>query len=102
VRKNHDVKKSKGEKVMKAKIGLWTLRETLIKRNFIFVLGGLILTGLLGMASISLAGGDKWTKRADIPTPRWGLSTSAASGQIYAIGGSPNNNAALSTMDEEN
>lgn len=30
---------------------------------------------------------DKWTKKADMPTPRWGLSTSLVNGKIYAIGG---------------
>jgi N-acetylneuraminic acid mutarotase len=30
---------------------------------------------------------DKWTKKADMPTPRNGLSTSVVDGIIYAIGG---------------
>jgi len=30
---------------------------------------------------------DTWEKKADIPTPRWGLSTSVVDGKIYAIGG---------------
>jgi len=30
---------------------------------------------------------DKWTKKASMPTPRWGLSTSVVGGRIYAIGG---------------
>ena len=30
---------------------------------------------------------DRWTKRTDMPTPRWGLSTSVVNGKIYAIGG---------------
>jgi len=29
----------------------------------------------------------KWTKRADMPTARWGLSTSVVKDKIYAIGG---------------
>jgi len=30
---------------------------------------------------------NRWTKKADMPTPRWGLSTSMVNGKIYAIGG---------------
>lgn len=30
---------------------------------------------------------DTWTKKADIPTARWALSTSAVDRKIYAIGG---------------
>ena len=28
-----------------------------------------------------------WTRKTDMPTPRWGLATSAVNGKIYAIGG---------------
>jgi hypothetical protein len=27
-----------------------------------------------------------WTQKADMPTPRWGLSTSVVNGKIYAFG----------------
>ncbi len=30
---------------------------------------------------------DTWTRKADMPTPRWGLGTCAIDGRIYAIGG---------------
>ena len=58
-----------------------------MKRHFIWLLAGLMLIGLLGMASISLAAGDAWTKKADMPTARVELSTSVVNGKIYAIGG---------------
>ena len=32
-------------------------------------------------------GGDTWTKKADMPTPRYGLSASAVNGKIYVFGG---------------
>jgi N-acetylneuraminic acid mutarotase len=38
------------------------------------------------MTSICLAQ-NGWTQKADIPTPRWFLSSCAVNGKIYAIGG---------------
>ena len=35
----------------------------------------------------SLAKGDSWTKKANLPTPRLGLSCCVLNGRIYAIGG---------------
>jgi len=44
--------------------------------------------------------GDTWTKKADMPTARAGLSTSVVSGKIYAIGGSIDGNSAIATVEE--
>ncbi|MBM3235253.1 hypothetical protein FJZ31_03030 [Candidatus Poribacteria bacterium] len=41
---------------------------------------------------------DTWTKKADIPIPRQGLSTSVVNGKIYAIGGSAGG--VVSTVEE--
>lgn len=30
---------------------------------------------------------DTWTRKADMPTARWGLATGVVNGKIYAIGG---------------
>jgi len=46
------------------------------------------MVGLLGTATIGLAGDDAWSKKSDMPTPRAYLSTSVVDGKIYAIGGS--------------
>ena len=35
----------------------------------------------------------------DMPTPRWGLSTSVVNGKIYAIGGTPNGRESLRTVE---
>ncbi|MBI1925877.1 galactose oxidase, partial [Candidatus Poribacteria bacterium] len=44
---------------------------------------------------------DTWTKKSDMPTPRWGLSTVAVNGKIYAIGGAPGDGrVTLSTVEE--
>ena len=51
------------------------------------VLKGVVAVGLLGMASMSLAAEETWTKKTDMPTARFGLSTSVVHGRIYAIGG---------------
>jgi N-acetylneuraminic acid mutarotase len=58
-----------------------------MKRNFISILAALMLMGLLGLAEMSLAVESMWTKKADMPTPRFGLSASAVDGKIYVIGG---------------
>jgi RNA polymerase sigma factor (sigma-70 family) len=44
--------------------------------------------------------GGEWKLKAEIPTPRWGLSTCSVNGKIYTIGGSPDNNTAVATVEE--
>ena len=44
---------------------------------------------------------DKWTKKADMPTVRYGLSTSVVNGKIYAIGGGTPDTC-YSTVEEYN
>ena len=56
-----------------------------MKRNFIVLAIALILTGLLGAASMSLA--QQWDKKADMPTARYSLSAVGLNGLVYAIGG---------------
>ncbi|MHC4538325.1 MAG: Kelch repeat-containing protein [Planctomycetota bacterium] len=41
----------------------------------------------IALPSMSLAQVGKWTTKADMPTARYGLSTSTVNGKIYAIGG---------------
>ena len=63
-----------------------------MKRNFIWILTSLMVSGLLGVASMSLAAGDPWIRKADMPTTRGNFSTSVVNGIIYAIGGLPGGN----------
>ena len=49
----------------------------------------LVIFGLLGVASLTLAQEDTWTTKAPMPTARLGLATSVVNGIIYAIGGYP-------------
>ena len=65
--------------------------ETTMKRNFVILSITLILTGLLGFSSISLAQGGQWKKKADMPTARADLAASAVNGMIYAFGGRDGN-----------
>ena len=62
-----------------------------MKRNVVILTITLILTGLMGAASISLAQkvpkGGRWTKKAEMPTARSHLSTAVVNNQIYAVGG---------------
>lgn len=59
----------------------------------------LILMTLWGVASVSVAQVGTWTRKADLPTARWGLSASAVNGIIYAIGGG-NRSESLPTVEE--
>ncbi|MEK7400479.1 MAG: kelch repeat-containing protein, partial [Candidatus Poribacteria bacterium] len=43
---------------------------------------------------------DTWTKKADMPTARFGFATSSLNGKIYAIGGMENYQMAFSTVEE--
>jgi len=47
----------------------------------------MIVIGLLGVISTTRAGEETWTRKTDMPTARFGLSTSVVDGKIYAIGG---------------
>ena len=62
-----------------------------MKRNCFILAITLILTGLMGAASHSLAQnvpkGGKWKKKADMPTARYHLSAEGINGLIYAMGG---------------
>ncbi len=62
----------------------------------------LMLSGVLGLASVSLAAEDTWTKKADMPTRRDVLSSSVVDGNIYAIGGALSNpsDRGISTVEE--
>ncbi len=71
------------------------------KQNSLRIITILMLSGLLGTASVSLGAGDTWTQKADMPKVRFILSASAVDGKIYAIGGSSAmHGAGLSIVDE--
>ncbi len=53
------------------------------------VLVGFIVSGFLRMVPVCSALEYVWTQKADMPTPRWNLSTCTMDGTIYAIGGEP-------------
>jgi RNA polymerase sigma factor (sigma-70 family) len=48
---------------------------------------GSVVPSLQNALFMSPQAGDTWTKKADMPTARWGLSTCVVNGKIYAIGG---------------
>ena len=58
-----------------------------MKRYFVILIIGLIVTGLLGYPSMSLAQ-NKWEKKADMPTPRCALNAVVVNNMIYVMGGS--------------
>jgi N-acetylneuraminic acid mutarotase len=60
----------------------------------------------LGLRSVSPAGDHIWTKKADMPTPRWFHSSAVVNGKIYIIGGEPSepipNSTVFSIVEEYN
>ncbi|MBN2130839.1 MAG: hypothetical protein JW741_15160 [Sedimentisphaerales bacterium] len=63
--------------------------------------GSLSITFLtLALISPSVAVGEVWTTKADMPTARMLLGTCAVDGRIYAIGGGPAPHMASSAMEE--
>ncbi len=65
------------------------------------ILKFVVVVGLLGVTSTSYAAEGTWTRKADMPTTRFGLSTSVVDGKIYAIGGGKTPYGAyLSTVEE--
>jgi len=55
-------------------------------KPILVLLSGLIIY-LIIFSSNSFAEADKWARKADMPTERGYLATSAVDGKIYAIGG---------------
>ena len=59
------------------------------KRNFVWILTILMFTGLLGLASMSLAAGGEWVRKADMVVPVWSAAAAVVDGKIYAIEAPP-------------
>ena len=68
-------------------------------RNVSWILAGFMLIALL---DASLAEEGEWIQKADMPTARSVPSASVVNGIIYAIGGTPDNAAVLSTLEAYN
>ena len=58
----------------------WKLRSIVLSSM-------LMVIELLGIAVISQAEPGVWTKKAEMPTPRWVLSTVVVNNKIYTVGG---------------
>jgi N-acetylneuraminic acid mutarotase len=70
------------------------------KMNSIRIYKVLVVVLFLGIASICFAVEGTWTRKADMPTARFCLSTSVVDGKIYAIGGGQTMSAThLSTVE---
>jgi N-acetylneuraminic acid mutarotase len=60
-----------------------------------------VFTGVLSFAVMVSAAEEIWTRKADMPTARFGLSTGVVDGKVYAIGGGKTMYGAyLSTVEE--
>ena len=69
------------------------------RKDLIPKLLGLTMISILIMTSMCLAAGDAWIRKADMPTARSSLATSAVNGKIYAIGGHTGNGV-VGTVEE--
>jgi RNA polymerase sigma factor (sigma-70 family) len=61
---------------------------------------GSVVPSLQNALFMAPQAGDTWTKKADMPTARYFLSTSVVDGKIYAIGGYDGKKNSLSTVEE--
>ena len=69
------------------------------KLSYIALSGVLVIVGLLGITSLTLAQGNPWATKANMPIPRALLSTSVVDGVIYAIGGGTGPYSDFSTVE---
>jgi N-acetylneuraminic acid mutarotase len=69
------------------------------KLSYIALSGVLVIVGLMGITSLTLAQGNPWVTKANMPTPRALLSTSVVDGIIYAIGGGTGPYSDFSTVE---
>jgi len=60
----------------------------------------IMTAGLIGMTSVNLTAEGSWTRKADMPTARFGLTSSVVNGKIYAIGGATGPGADVRTVEE--
>jgi N-acetylneuraminic acid mutarotase len=60
----------------------------------------IMTAGLIGMISVNLTAEGSWTRKADMPTARFGLTSSVVNGKIYAIGGATGPGADVRTVEE--
>jgi len=71
-------------------------------RTYLFrIITSLMLSWLLGTASICLAQADTWTAKSPLPTARSLLSASTVDGKIYAIGGRQYSSSSASSAVEQ-
>ena len=69
--------------------------------NSVWILGSLMVSGFLGLASVCPSAEFTWTQKADMPTPRWMHSAAVVDGKIYVIGGASSqpDSSKLSTVE---
>ncbi|MGE5315398.1 MAG: hypothetical protein ACM3Q4_11945 [Acidobacteriota bacterium] len=67
----------------------------------IYVLGGSDVFPWRPLASVNMYDPrtDTWTRKRDMPTPRFGLRTCLLAGKIFAIGGSQSDNTSIATVE---
>jgi len=59
----------------------------------------LVLVLALGLATVSLAVPDTWTRKTDMPTARRSMAAAVLNGKIYVIGGNPGSTGGLRTVE---
>ncbi|UCG88145.1 MAG: hypothetical protein JSW71_06275 [Gemmatimonadota bacterium] len=72
---------------VKAALADRTVATKVLPPNHLRFALGLMLSGLLGVATACFVQQSIWTPKADMPTPRWSPASSVVNGKIYIIGG---------------
>ena len=70
------------------------------KSEYVFLIALWAILGIFGITPAGLAQGNGWTMKADMPTARFGLTTSVVDGKIYAIGGATAPEISVSSVEE--
>jgi len=82
----------------------WGLSTSVVNGR-IYAIGGCLRYPGIGMPTAAVEEynleTDTWTKKTDMPTQRWGHSSSMINGKIYAIGGTPDDTKLFLPIVEE-
>ena len=65
--------------------------KSIIRETQTLLLAGLIVGSMVCTAAVSFAAEGAWIRKADMPTPRFGISIAEIDGKLFVIGGSQSN-----------
>src|SRR5258706_8717256 len=61
--------------------------KSILRETHTSLLAGLIVGSMVCTAAVSFAAEGVWIRKADMPTPRFGISIAEVDGKLFVIGG---------------